>query len=83
MFERTEIAEAIYKGGAPSKNTQRSEANRASSGRKKKGGSSTSTSNPEQGRSGKRKRNNVGHMRDDPTRAKKTCLLHGPIHPSE
>ena len=83
MFECMEIAEAIYKGGAPSKNTQRAEADRASFGRKKKGRASTLPYNPEQGRSGKRKGRNAGHLSDEPTGAKKTCLLHGPGHSSE
>ena len=46
MFERMEIAEAIYEGGAHSKKTQRVEADRAGYGRKKKGGASASPPNP-------------------------------------
>ena len=42
MFERMEIAEVIYKGGAPSKNIQWAEADRVIYGRKKKGGASAS-----------------------------------------
>ena len=57
MFERTETAEAIYEGGAPSKNTQRAESDRDISGRKKKGGESASPYKPEKGRAGKRKKN--------------------------
>ena len=78
MFERMKIAEAIYKGVAPSKNTQRVEADRTSSGRNKNGGSSASPSKPEQGRAGKRKIINAGHPIDEPTGAKNTFLLHGP-----
>ena len=83
MFERTEIAEAIYKGGATSKNNPQAESDRASSGRKKKGGASASQSNPRQGCSDKCNRSNAGHPSDEPTRAKKTCLLHGPGQSSE
>ena len=36
-FERMEIAEAIYEGGSPYRNTQQAEADRASYGREKKG----------------------------------------------
>ena len=73
-----EITDSIYKGGAPSKNTQWAEANRVSLGREKKGRVSASPSNPEKVRDGKRKRNNAGHSGDAPTGAKKTCLLRGP-----
>ena len=66
MFEHTEIAEAIYKGVAPSKNTQQAESYRASSDRNKKGGASASPSNPEQGRAGKRKISNTGHPSNEP-----------------
>ena len=83
MFERMEIAELIYKGGSPSKNTQRAEDERASSGRNKKGRAYASPSKPEQGRTSKRKRINAGHPRYDPTGAKKTCLMHVPGHSSE
>ena len=83
MFERMEIAEAIYEGGAPSKNNQQVEFDRASSGRKKKGGASTSPSNPDQGHTGKSKRSNAGNPSDEPTGSKKTFLLRGPVHSSE
>ena len=79
-LNKRKFAEAIYEGGAASKNNQREESDHASYGRKKKGGPSALPSNPEKGRSGKRKRTNAGHTRDDPTGAKKTCLLHGPGH---
>ena len=82
-LERMEIVKAIYKGGAPSKNTQRAEANRDSSGRKEKGGASASPSKPDQVHSGKRKRSNTGHPSNEPTGANKTCLIHGPGHSSE
>ena len=65
MFESMEITEAIYERGAPSKNTQRAEADCASYGRNKKGGETALPSNPDQGRTGKRKRNNKGHTSDD------------------
>ena len=80
MFERTEIVDAIYEGGAPSKNTQHSEDDRASSGRKQKVGGSASPSNPEKGCTSKRKRNDAGHPSNAPTGAKKICMLHGPGH---
>ena len=77
-----EILEAIYKGGSPSKNIQWVEADHASFGRKQKGGGAISQSNPEKGRSGKRKRNNAENPIDVPTGAKNTCMLHGPGHSS-
>ena len=83
MCECMEIAEAIYEGRAPSKNTQRAKADRASSGRKKKGGPSASPSNPKKGRTVKCNRNDAGHPRDEPTDAKNICMLHGPRHSSE
>ena len=83
MFERIEIAEAIYKGGSPSKNNQWEEYDRASSGRKKIGRASASPSNPKQGRAGNRNRSDAGHPRDDMTGAKKTFMLHGTGHSSE
>ena len=83
MIKLMEIAEAIYEGGAPSKNTQREEANRASFGRKQKGGGAASPSIPEKGRSGKRKRNDAGHPINYPTGKKKTCMLHIPGHSSK
>ena len=83
MFERMEIAKVIYEEGETSKNTPKTEADRASSGRKKKEGAYTSPSNPEQGRSDKCKRINAGHTSNQPTGAKKTCMLHGPGHSSE
>ena len=83
MFKRMEIAEAIYKGGAPYKNNQQTEDDRASSNRNKKGGESASPSNPGQVRAGKRKWNDAGHPSYALTVAKKTCLLHVPEHSSE
>ena len=82
MFERMEIVEVIYEGGATSKNNSRAESDPTISGRKKKGGASASPSNPEQGRNGKRKRSNAVHPSGEPTGANKTCLLHGPGHSS-
>ena len=72
MFERMEIAEAIYKGGAPSKNIQQTEANRAIFCRKQKGGGSALPSNPKKVCAGKRKRNDAGHPSDATTGAKNT-----------
>ena len=83
IFEHTEIAEAIYKGGAPYKNNQRAEADRVSYGRKKKVGASASPSNSKQGRTGNCKRSNASHPSDEPTGANKTCLMHGPGHYSK
>ena len=78
VFENIEIAESIYKVGAPYQNTQQAESDRASIGKGKKEGASTSPSNPEKGRAGKHKRNNAVHPSDATTGEKKTCLLHGP-----
>ena len=50
-----ETAEKIYKDGNTSKTPTRADANRASHGRKRKGGESASPTNPERGRAGKRK----------------------------
>ena len=83
MFERMEIAEAIYEGGAPSKNSQQAEADRSSFGRKQKGEGSASPSNPEKGRADKRKRNDAGHPSNAPNGKKKTCIFNGPGHSSE
>ena len=78
IFEHMETAEAIYEGGALSKNTQWKESNRASSGTNKKEGAYALPSNPYQGWPGKRNINDAGHMSDASDGAKKTCLLHGP-----
>ena len=83
MFQRIQTPESIHKGGSPSKNIQWEEANHASLISKKKKGASTSTSNPNKGCAGNRKRNDAIHLSDAPTGAKKTCLLHGPRHSSE
>ena len=83
MFERMEMAEEIYEGVSPSKNNQQAEADRSSSGRNKNGGASTSPSNTKQGRAGKRKISNAGHLGDEPTGANNTCLLHILGHSSE
>ena len=56
MFDRMEIAEAIHEGVAPSKNTQRAEANSAIFVRNQKGGGSASPSKPKKGRAVKRKK---------------------------
>ena len=47
------------------------------------GRGAASPSNPEKGRSGKRKINDAGHPSNAPTGAKKTCILHGPGHSTE
>ena len=78
MFERMEIVEAIYEGGAPSKNTQRSEAKCSSYVRKKKGGASASPFNPDKGCANKRKINDAGHPSYVPTRAKKHACCMSP-----
>ena len=83
IVERMETAEAIYKGGTPSKNNQQAEANRASFGRKQNVGGAASPSNPEKVRAGKRKRNDAGHLSNALTGAKKTCMLHGLRHSTE
>ena len=83
MFERMEITEAIYVGGAPSKNTQRAEYDCASFVSNQKVGGSALTSNPKKGRAGKRKKSDVGHPSNAPTGAKKTCMLHVPGHSSD
>ena len=83
MFERMEVAEQVYEGGTPSKIPNRAESSCDGHVRKQKGGESAQPTNPEKSRSGKYKTNNIGHPIDEPTRAKKTCLLHGPRHSSE
>ena len=67
MFEHIEIAEAIYKGVAPSKNIQRAESDCAIFVRKQKGGGSASLFNPDNLCAVKRKRINSGHQIDVPT----------------
>ena len=76
MFKRMEIVEAINKGVAPSKITQRVEASRASFCRKQKGVGAALTSKPKKGRAGKRNKRDGVHPNDVTTGAKKTCLLH-------
>ena len=83
MFKHMEILETIYGGGSYSKNTQQEKYDHASSGRKKNGGASALTYNPEPGRSSKRKRNDAGHPSDAPNGAKKIRLIHGPGHSLE
>ena len=55
MFKQMEVTEKFYKGVTPSKTSIGVDANRASHGRKRKGGESTSPNNPEKGCAGKRK----------------------------
>ena len=50
-----EVAEKIYEGGTVSKNPFRADSNRAIGVRKQKGVESASSTNPETGRSGKKK----------------------------
>ena len=82
LFEIMETAEKIYKGGNTSKTTTRADANRASYGRKRKGGEDALPNKPETGCSGKREKKSVGHPSDRPTRGK-ICLLHGPVQSTE
>ena len=79
LFEIMEAAEKIYEGGNTSKNKPRTESNRVSNGRKRKGGESASTINPEMGRSGKCKTRNSVHLINRPTGGE-TCLCHGPMN---
>ena len=71
IFERMEIADEIYKGGAPSQNSQQAEYNRAIFGRNQKGWWAASSYNPKKGRAGKRKKIDSGHPSNAPTGAKK------------
>ena len=73
----------MYKGRAPSKNTQREESDCASFVRKQKRGGAVLPSNPEKGRTGKRNKNDAGHPSYAPAGAKKTHLLHGPRYYSK
>ena len=77
-----EAAEKIYEGRNTSKTQPREDANRASHGRKRKGGEAASPTNPDTSRTGKRKTRNAGHPSDRLTRGK-TCLLHGTGHSTE
>ena len=83
MSDCMEVAEQVYEGGKPSKIPAGGKSNRDSHAGKQKGGEYASPTNTKNGRAGKRKTNNVGHPSDVLTRAKKTCLLHGPRHSSE
>ena len=83
MFERMEVAEQVYEEVTTSKIPTREEANRDGNVRKQKGGESASTTNPEKGCAGKRKKKDAGHPSDALIGAKKTCLLLGPRHSSE
>ena len=79
MFEFMEISEQVYKCGDTSKSNNSAEADHGSHKRKHTGGESTSPTNPEKGRSSKRKKDHAGHMSDWTTSAK-TWLVHGPRH---
>ena len=83
MFEHIEIFEQLYKGGNNSKSTNRTEADHASHGRKRKGEEAAMPTNPDKGCSGKHKKNHAGHPSDRTTGAKKTCLLNGPRQSTE
>ena len=72
MFEQMEISEQVYEVKSPSRKIIMEDTNHDSNVRKRKGGESISPTDPEKGRAG------TGHPSDAPTRAKKTCLLHGP-----
>ena len=56
IFEWMEIAEQVYEGGTPSKNTTWADSNRASHGIKLNEREAASPTNPEKGRVGKRKK---------------------------
>ena len=62
MFERMEIAEAIYERGAPFKNNQQAEDYRSSYGRDKKEGRAASPLMPEKRRTGNSKKRNALHL---------------------
>ena len=79
LFEIMEVTEKIYKYGNTPKNPPRADSNRASHGRKQKGGEAASPTNSETGRAGKRKTRNAGHRSDRMTGGK-TRLFHGPRH---
>ena len=61
------VTEKIYKGVNTSKTPNRAYANRASHGRKRKGGEAASPINPDTGRAGKSKTINAGHPINLPT----------------
>ena len=82
LFELMEVTEKIYEGGNTSKNQPRADVNRASHGRKQKGGEYASPTNPRTGRAGKRKAKNAGHP-IDLLAGGKTYLLHGTGHSIE
>ena len=67
LFEIMEFTEKIYEGGKTYETPPRADANRASRGRKRKGGEAASTTNPDTGRTDKRKTRNAGHPSDQPT----------------
>ena len=78
-----EIEEEVYKVGNTPKNTNRSEFESASHGRKLKVGEAASPTDPEKGRSGKRNTNDAGHPIDQPNGTKNSFSLHGPGHSTE
>ena len=82
MSNQIEIDRQVYEGVTPYKTTKRAVADCDSYGRKLNGGEYTSPNNSNKGRSGKHKKNYVGHPINWPT-GEKTCLLHRPGHSSE
>ena len=78
IFERTEVTEQVYKGVTHYKiTTNRVDANHSIHDSKLKGEEFDSSTNPEKGLVGKRKKNYAGHLSDWPT-SDKICVLHGP-----
>ena len=76
-----EIEEEVYKVGNTPKNTNRSEFESASHGRKLKVGEAASLTNPEKGRSGKRNTNDAGHPIDQPNGKKIRSRCMAPVTP--
>ena len=62
MFYFIVIVEGFYKNGNTSKNTNRKESERASHGRKRKGGEAVLPTNTEKGSASKHKTNNEGRI---------------------
>ena len=76
MFEHIEIAELVYEGGTLSKITKHTaNSNRNSHDRKRKGRKAALSTNPEKGRSRKRKKNQAGYLSNCPTGEKYVCCM--------
>ena len=82
MFERMEISEQVYSGVTPYKKPIKEDSNCASHVKKINRGEAASPTNPNKGRTVKRKTKNAGHASDCPNGGKK-WLLHGPGHSME